>query len=131
MAGYPRKQNRKNSGDKEQGKMARDIDGLAEFDTFVNTVLPKLRRMLADDKSSARDMISFTEKEMAARMITIALTEKDPKVAMTAIKDVMDRSMGKATETHEVTTRFENVSDDDLERMIAQEEAMLKDERTH
>jgi hypothetical protein len=117
------KKTRYNQGQKQQNEVARNLDQLAEYDEFCNRILPQLRKMLADPNKSASDVYSVAQKEMAARMVTIALTEKDPKTAMTAIRDALDRTMGKAKETLEVHNRYEDMSDEALERMIKQEEA--------
>jgi hypothetical protein len=114
----PKRQNRYNRGQQQQSKMARDIDALSEYDDFCNRVLPRLRQLIADDKSDAKDILASQEKLMAARMVTIALTEKDSKVAMQAIKDIYDRTMGKAKETIDVNNRYEQLSEEDLDAAL-------------
>lgn len=125
---HPKKQNRYNRGQGPQDKMVRDLDALAEYDEFCNKILPRLRQAMADGKN-ATDIYKIAEAEMAARMVTIALTDKDPKSAMQAIKECFDRSLGKAKETMEVTTRYEKLSEEELDAMLASQEQSLDEDR--
>ena len=120
-----RKQNKYNTANGSDKRQVDAIDGLAEYEDFVNNILPKLRKMVAQGKG-ATDIYKVAEAEMAARMVTIALTEKDPKSAMQAVKECLDRSLGKAKETMEVTAKYESLNDEDLDKRLAQQEAALE-----
>ncbi len=132
MAARPRKPHPKNStsgrysstpGERAQHKLHRD---LIEFDDFQTTILPALRRDLK---------AGLTPKELqekyaalaAARMINIALTEENTGAASAAAKDILDRTAGKATEKKEVTHKFKDLSDDELDAILASEEAEVTD----
>lgn len=127
MAGN-RKTNRYNGGDRQTGQMARDLDKLAEYDAFVNNILPRLQQLLLDDKKSSRDIMSFAEKELVARMVTIALTPgSSPKDAMTAIKDLLDRTQGKAKETLTINQKYDQLEEAELDSLLISERESLKD----
>lgn len=115
------KRTKYNRGDRQSGEMARSLDDLAFFDKFFNDIAPKLRQMVIDG-ATANDIYKIAEAQTAARMLTIAMTEKDPKIAMQAIKEMHDRSLGKAKESMEITSRYEALSEEDLQQLIREEE---------
>ena len=120
------KKTRYNRGQKQQDEATRNLDDLAFFDEFFNKIAPQLRKMIVDGKT-ATEIYKIGESQMAARILTIALTEKDPKVVMAAIKEAHDRSLGKAKETLEVNNRYEAMSDEDIDRQLREQEEALED----
>lgn len=82
--------------------------------------------MVADNKD-AGDMYKEFQSMIAARVITEALTTKDPKMALAAAREILDRGMGKAKETMEVTSRYEQLSDEALDKLIEGKEEALED----
>lgn len=101
-------------------------DRLAAFEDFESEILPALIKdlkagMTPDQLRQKYDSI------VQARAITTALTERDSGKAMTAVKDILDRTHGKATEKKEVTHRFKDMSDKELDAVIKSEEAELSD----
>lgn len=124
---HPKKQNRANRGQKTQDSMARSLDHLARYDEFFNKIAPKLERMVLDGKG-ATDIYKIGEAQMAARLLTIAMTEKDPEIAMKAIKEAHDRSLGKSKETLQVNTRYEKLSDEELDALLISETEQAKDD---
>lgn len=109
-----------------QRKMARDLDALAMYDDFMNNIAPKLQQMIIDG-TTATDVYKLAEAQMAARLLTIAMTSKDPKIAMQAIKEAHDRSLGKAKETTEITTRYEKLSDEELDALLQSQKESMDD----
>lgn len=110
---------RKNRGgrDYQQRLMARNMDLLAEFDRFKDEVLPALRADLKNGLT-AEEIYSKYQHLVAARSVTLAMTEVDTSKALSAIKDILDRSQGKAKERQEVTHKMSKVSDDELDAML-------------
>jgi hypothetical protein len=98
-------------------KMARNLDELARFEEFQTDVLPALRADLQAGLS-AEDIYKKYTALAAARNITIALTDTDSGRALTAIRDILDRSGGKPTERKEVKHRMEAATDAELNSYV-------------
>jgi hypothetical protein len=99
--------------------MTCSLDALAEFQDFQDDVLKFLRRALAEGKS--RDEIEKHPKVqalLAARQVTMALTEQDAGKALAAIKDLRDRTEGRAVERKEIRTRIEEAPDEALDARL-------------
>lgn len=96
---------------------------LIEFDDFKTTILPAIQ---ADVKAGLTDK-QMREKYLAlvqARQLTDALTNPD---AQAAVKDILDRTSGKATEKKEITHRLQNLPDNELDAVIKSMETDLID----
>lgn len=129
MAGN-RKTNRYNSGKGDEGKLAQALDDLAAFDSFRKDILPKIRKMMEQGKP-AEEIYAFSQSYAAARGVTIAITSKDEKTALAAIKEVLDRGVGKPADKLEVTTKYEKLSDEELEALLASERETADEARQH
>lgn len=97
--------------------MARDLDELMEYEKFKSEVLPSLRRDLKSG-ASAEEILAKVSALAAARLATIAMTEADNSKALGAIKDLLDRSQGKAKERKEVEHKFDKLPDDQLDALL-------------
>jgi hypothetical protein len=60
-----------------------------------------------------------------ARLIQTAITSDDG-AALSAAKDILDRSDGKATEKKEVTHRYADMKEEELDAILMSEEEDLK-----
>lgn len=109
--------------------MAKNLDELEAYEEFTKEILPKLRQAIKKGKS-AEDIYKMAQAAAAARAVTIAVTEADPTKAMTAIKDILDRSGGKATERTEVTHKYENLKEEQLDSLLLSELGTLDDTST-
>lgn len=108
------------SGHGMELKTAQLMDDLSEFDKFRADIMPILRKAILEKWPPDRIYREFAA-HAAARSVTIALTEEDPSRALSAIQEVLNRGYGKATEKREVTNRFENLKDEDLDNLILSE----------
>lgn len=110
------------AGEHKQHKLHRD---LAEFEDY-QTILKTIRK---DIKAG------MTQKELAqkyaplaqARVISEMLTTDNPQAALAAAKDLLDRVEGKATEKKEITHRFKDMADAELDAILESEEKDLKE----
>lgn len=118
--------NRYRDGKKETSKMARLIDDLTEFEKYQKEVLKKIRQDIAAGMT-APELRKKYAAQIQGRMITDALTEEDKGKAATIGKDIIDRVEGKATEKKEVTHKFSEMSDKELDAILQSEESDLKD----
>lgn len=124
--GGARKTNRYNSGQGNQRQLADTLDQLAEFESFKE-LLPKIRQFVKDGKTAA-EMYTYCQSYVAAKGISIALTSKDEKTALSAIKEILDRGVGKAADKVEITQRYEQLSDDELEALYRSQEQELEED---
>jgi hypothetical protein len=105
--------------------MTRSLDDLREFEDY-QTILKSIR----DDIKSG-----MTEKQLAkkyaplaqARIISDMLTSENPVAALSAAKDLLDRVNGKATEKQEVTHRFKDMTDEELDAVLQSDEQELQE----
>ena len=95
----------------------RTIDNIRSFEEYRDEILPKIRKMLAQGKKS-EEIMQFAQAYVAARIVTVALTEEDSGKALTAAKDILDRTQGKAKEVTETTHKFEKLSDAELDALV-------------
>lgn len=110
----------------KENEMHKLIRDLTEFENFKATILPALRK----DVQAGMKPKELREKYAAlvqARVITAALVEPDNSKAANAAKDIIDRVEGKATERKEVTHKFKDMSDQELDAILKSEEAELED----
>ena len=125
--GGSRKTNRYNSGQGNQRRLADNLDKLAEFESFKLDILPSLQSDIKDGKTAA-EMYAAHQARVAAKTITIALTSKDEKTALAASKEVLDRGVGKAADKVEITQRYEQLSDEELEALYRSQEQELEED---
>lgn len=80
---------------------AEALDDLSEFESFRKDLLPKLRDAIKQGKKTP-EILELAKAMSAARLAAIAVFEPDNKVALTAVRDLLDRLDGKATENKKV-----------------------------
>ncbi len=112
----PKKRNRRKEYAKR--KFTRLEKKVAEFETFQQEFAPKLRALLQDPNTKAEDILEFGKKLAAARAVTVAHTEVDAGKAMSASKDILDRTMGKAKETTSVEHKFAKLDEEQLDSLL-------------
>lgn len=102
-----------------ENRLVKALDALDEFEKFQEEILPILRDALT--KSWSVDEIYGHPKVqalLAARAVTIGITDKDSGKALAAIKEAMDRKHGKATDRREVKHTLEKLSDSELDALL-------------
>lgn len=119
------RQRRSNSGDH---KMARALDDLAEFESYQREILPVLQLAIKEGWT-AEKILSHPKAQalLAARQLTIGIMDKDSGKALAAIKDAMDRTIGKPTEKQEISHKLQNLGDNELDALL---ETALRDSST-
>ena len=110
----PYKNRKKEYAKRKQDRM---LTKLAEFEEFTTSILPKLRAMLKEG-AQADDILEFSKAAAAARIVTIAATERDSTKALAAAKDVLDRTQGKAVERIQQTHKFERLEEEQLDALL-------------
>lgn len=117
----PKRAKKKKSGHRAETRITSIIDQLNAFEEFRQDVLPRLRSVLAKGYSAEQIYKEFSDLA-AARAITIAMTEQDSSKALAALKEVLDRAHGKATERKELKTTISSLSDEELDALLHSEE---------
>ena len=103
-----------------QHKMARNLDDLEAFENFQAEILPELQKLIRKG-ASADEIYKKFQAHAAARAVTIALTDGDTAKRLAAIKEVLDRAVGKPTETKKVEHKFDKLRDEELDALIMSE----------
>jgi len=101
--------------------MCNEMDRLAKFEEYDALMLDGLHKDIINPDITVEQMYQKYSKYAAGRGISIALTEKDVKAALTALRDVQDRAQGKPTEKKEVEHRFAALTDNELDAKLLSE----------
>lgn len=109
-----------------ENQMVRKIDDLAAYEQFKSEILPYLRDAIQRG-ATAEEIYRKAEALAAARAVTIAATETDTGKALSAIKDILDRSGGKATDRKVIEHRYKDLSDSELDAMLLSESEEVDD----
>lgn len=109
----PRPKRTPKTGDHTQNRAVSLADAIADFEDL----LPGLRSAIRLGLSAEEIYGEFTQL-VAARGVHIALTERDSAKALSAIRDVLDRTQGKAKERTEYTHRLEKLPEEQLDAAI-------------
>lgn len=107
----------KRSAHAGMAKMANIIDDIAEFEKFKEEFLPMLRKDMFSDMT-AQEIYEKYSKLAAGKGVMTALFEPDPAKAIPMIKDILDRTQGKPVQREEITNKYENLKDEELDAMI-------------
>lgn len=117
----------KKRGEATEFKMAKTIDQLSQFEEFQNEILPFLKKALKEG-ATAEDIYARAQALAAARTVSIAATEQDSTKAMAAIRDILDRTQGKAKERTEVEHKYSKLKDEELDALLLSEAATLDED---
>jgi hypothetical protein len=117
---------KKKTMNKEEIKMTKKLQELEQYEEFKQSVLPSLREMVSDGKP-AQEILEQFQSYAAARLLTLAVTTNDPAKALAAIKEIFDRGIGKATEKKEITHKYDNLHEEELDALLATELSKLSD----
>jgi hypothetical protein len=101
-----------------ESKMVNALDDMAEFEQYRTEVLPMLRKAVKE-KWSVEKIYNHFGSMIAAKVITVALTEKDTGKALSAAKEALDRGLGKPKERLETTHKYEKLSDEELDSLLS------------
>jgi hypothetical protein len=106
--------------------MANLIDDIAEFEDFQATTLKAIRKDIKKGLG-AKELRDKYAAILQGRLLTDALTTSDLKVAAAIGKDVIDRVEGKPTEKKEVTHKFKDMKEEELDAILKSEIEELED----
>lgn len=93
------------------------IDQLADFEEYRSQLLPELAKLVKGG-APTKDILERGKALAVARLALIAVNDADPKTALNAIKEILDRTDGKVTEKREVTHAMANLKDEELDALV-------------
>jgi hypothetical protein len=102
-------------------KVHRDLAQFEDYQTILKTIRDDIKKGL-----TPKQLREKYAPLAQARVISDMLTSDDAGKALAAAKDVLDRIEGKATEKKEVSHRFADVSDKELDAILKSEEDDLE-----
>lgn len=98
-------------------KMVSQLDKLSEFEEFEKEILPALKADVRK-RTPAKQVLEKIMTIAAARLASLAATEKDPVKALALIKEVFDRVEGKSKDRVEQEHKFKNLKDEQLDALL-------------
>lgn len=115
---YPKKERR--TGQEEQDAAANLIEELKAFEEYKLEILPMLRSDIKNG-TPPEEMRKKYQSYIEARKISIALTDQDSAIALSAARELTDRTEGKAVERKQVTHKYANLKDEELDAILTSE----------
>lgn len=106
-----------------QDGQARSLDSLAEFESFREMFLPEIRRALMNGWTGERILKHF-KPIMMARLVQLGAVGSE-NAALSAIKEIMDRTDGKAVQKTENIHKLGKLPDSELDAVLATKLAQL------
>ena len=88
------------------------VDELKEFDKWRSEFLPLIRKDMLSQLPAQEILKKY--KRIAAARLVMELVNPVARTAVSAAKDIMDRTEGRAKETVEHTHKYDNMSDSEI-----------------
>lgn len=101
----------------EVKNLASLMDQLAVFSEWKEVILPEIKEDLQSG-ATAKDLRKKYLPHLQARLISLGLTCPDPKTALSAIRDSVDREEGKAMERKDIRHSLEQLPDEELNALL-------------
>lgn len=99
--------------------MIKALDAKGIFDDISEAILPLLAQALREGWDDEK-LLNHPKVQLllTARAISMGIQERDSGRAMTAIKDLKDRSKGKPVERREIKHALANLKDEELDAKL-------------
>lgn len=107
-----------------QGGQARALDDLAEYESFREAFAPEIRRALAAGMTGEAIIAKFKPMAMA-RLAQIGIAG-EAKIAVGAIRELLDRTDGKPAAKVEHTHKLARLSDEELDALVESQTKALE-----
>lgn len=117
MSSKSKKSSRPRTVNGVENKMINLIDQLAEYESFTKNIPKELREAILKG-TSAKALYKKYENFAAVRVIQILMTEKDSAKALAAVKELLDRTHGKATEHKDIRHSLEQLEDKEIDALL-------------
>lgn len=93
------------------------LDELALFQDLRADLLPELRKLI-EGRAPTKDILESARAAAVARLASLAVMDEDSKVALSAIKELLDRTEGKVSEKREITHAMAKLKDEELDALV-------------
>jgi hypothetical protein len=100
-----------------EDSLLESLDDLALFQDLRADLLPELRRLI-EGRAPTKDILESARAAAVARLASMAVLDEDSKVALAAIKELLERSEGKVTEKKEITHAMGKLKDEELDALV-------------
>lgn len=111
------KKQRKPGNSKAITQRAGQLDDLADYEEWRETLLPALRKDLKAGLT-AEEIQEKYKAILAARGVQLGATAENEAVALSAIKDVLDRRDGKAVERRETIHHLSKLPEKEIDALL-------------
>lgn len=93
------------------------LEDLELFEELKKDLLPDLRELVKKGEKS--DVILERGRALAtARLVTLAATNDNPTAALAAIKEVLDRTLGRVADKKQIEHRLAKIDDKELDALL-------------
>ena len=97
------------------------MDELSEFEKFRETILPAIRKDISAGLSPDEIMTKYASIA-AGRLVSRIAAHPDNAAGDRAAESILDRVIGKPTQKAEVTHRYADMSEEEIDAMIKAKE---------
>lgn len=101
----------------EQMSILKKLEKLQHDELFRAELSPLLVKAVKE-RWSVEKIYKECSSFIAAKAVMVALLEDDAGKAMTAVKEVLDRGIGKPVEKREIRATYQNLSDNELDNLL-------------
>lgn len=102
--------------EQEQG-IVDSLDDLALFQDLRAELLPELRKLI-EGRAPTGEILQSARAAAVARLASLAVMDEDSKVALAAIKELLDRTEGKVSEKREIVHAMAKLKDEELDALV-------------
>lgn len=117
----------KRSSNSTLNRQVATLDELSAFEEFRHELLPALQKDLRSGLTE-KQIIEKYKAIAAARLVTHMASQADLGISLTATRDLLDRTLGKATERKDVTHRLSNLPEKEIDALLLTELEELESE---
>jgi ABC-type transporter Mla subunit MlaD len=105
------------SVNEEERGLIETLDELALFQDLRADLLPELKKLI-EGRAPTKDILQAARAAAVARLASLAVMDEDSKTALSAIKELLDRTEGKVSEKREVTHALAKLKDEELDALV-------------
>ncbi len=127
LGGHSKRRSEPASGKRAEELMVETLDAFDDFQEYRASMIPELRKAL-EAGAVPKHILGLAKSYAAARLAHIVATETDPARALTAIKELLDRTEGKSIERKDVRHRLDQVDEREVDALLLSSLNELEDE---